>query len=817
MNYRRLIKVCCSFLGLFIGIITVHGQNHHITGRLTDHQEKPVGYAGIAVYKAADSVQVITVTSDSAGYFNLPQLFKGKYWIRASYIGYLDFKSNLFELNESNPLQAFGNIRLMEDSRSLQAVEIKSSRPLIEQRADRMVLNVENSILSTGSTALELLGKAPGVTVDEGGAVSLKGRPGTAVMINGKLTYLSGSQLVNLLKGTSSNTVSRIEIMSNPSSKYDAAGKGGMINIIMKNNVKTGFNGTVSANGGAGRAARFGGGTSLNYRSGKINLFGSYNYFYQNLKSYNENDRLFYGNSNLAQASRSSAQQTTETAKLRSQNFRAGLDLYLDDKNTLGFLVNGGIGKYPSLQHTQNRLYAKPDNALIRDARTLTEGKEKWEDMLYNINYLHRFDDKGQELTLDFDYVNHYSKMDQELNTRYLGTSGTMLRNPSSRIGDVPSSNHIYVARLDYTLPLGATVKLEAGWKGSEVSTENKLAYDTLRNGMYVPDLSASNHFKYKEQIQAAYVNVKESFGKFSIQLGLRAEYTATAGHQLITDSVVKRSYYKFFPSVILNQELNENHKLQLGYSKRIERPGYWDLNPFRVYEDPFSYEEGNPYLNPAIVNAFELGYSLRSKYHTVFSYNRTTDVISSIVGVLDNQNITFLKPQNLATFINYGVSMTGSFDFTGWWSGTQFINLFHNQFKINTINGDSEVLKGTSLSFDSQHNFKLSKNLKAELNGLYRSDEISGIFKTKAYYMISAGAKREFLNGKATLGVLVNDIFKSRKFRQSANFGGVSTQSYLRPDSRSAVLSFSYRFGGDAAAARQRTTGSEELKGRMK
>lgn len=817
MNYGKLIKIYCSFFGLFLGITSVSAQHHRVTGRLVDQQEKPVSYAGIAIYKAIDSVTLLTVLSDSAGHFHMPQLPKGKYWIKASYVGYLDFKSKLFELNADNPVLSFGNIKLIEDGRSLNSVEVKHSRPLIEQRSDRMVLNVENSVLSTGSTALELLGKAPGVTVDESGAVSLKGRPGTAIMINGKLTYLSGNQLVNLLKGTSSNTVSRIEIMANPSSKYDAAGKGGIINIIMKKNVKTGFNGTVSANGGAGRGARAGGGTSLNYRSDRVNVFGSYNYFYQNLKSYNTNDRFFYDAGNPMQISRSSAQLTTETARLRSQNFRAGLDLFLNDKNTLGFLINGGTGKYPSLQNTENKSYSQPGNALLWDARTLTQGKEKWEDMLYNINYLHKYNDKGHELSVDLDYVNHYSKMDQQLDTRYLNSSGSILRDPSSRIGDVPSSNDIYVAKLDYTLPLGTTGKLEAGWKHSEVRTENKLAYDTLKNGAYFPDLSASNHFKYKEQIQAAYVNVKETFGKFSVQLGLRGEYTATAGHQLITDSVVKRSYYKFFPSVVLNQELNENHKFQLGYSKRIERPSYWDLNPFRVYADPFSYEEGNPYLNPAIVHAFELGYSFRSKYHTVFTYNRTSDVISSVVGVLADQNTTFLKPENLATFINYGVSITGSSDFTSWWSATHFVNLFYNQFKIEHTQGHAEVLKGTSLTFDSQHTFKLGKRLKAELNGLYRSNEVSGIFKTKAYYMISAGAKKDFFDGKATLGLLVNDIFKSRRFKQAANFGGVNTYSYLRPDSRTAILSFSYRFGGESAAARQRTTGSEELKGRMK
>lgn len=811
------MKAVLSFLCLSIFSFYAHAQPHQITGRLVDEKEKPVSYAGIYLFKSTDSLKVGTAMTDSLGYFQLNGVPKGSYKVKVSYIGYISYSSHLLDLSGPHQVLSLGKIKLLEDNQLLRTVEIAASRPLIEQRLDKMVMNIENSILSQGSTALELLSKAPGVTIDDSGAISLKGRPGTTVMINGKLTYLSGSQLANLLRGTASNAVSRIEIMANPSARYDAAGKGGIINILLKKNVKTGLNGNISLNGGTGRGARLGGGTDLNYRTEKINVFGNYNYFFQNLKGNTNTDRTFFSDQSAAQIpSRVSRQETTETAKLRSQNFRAGLDVFLNEKNTLGFLINGGVGKYPSLQKTKNILYNAAGNKQIWDARTLTEGKERWEDMLYNVNYLHRFNDKGHELALDMDYVSHFSKMDQQLDTRYIDPSGAILREPGSRRGDLPSSNDIYVAKLDYALPLGSSGKLEAGWKGSYVQTENNLKYDTLKNDMYLPDAGTSNHFKYKEQIQAGYANLKYAFGKFSFQVGLRGEYTFTRGHQITTDSLVSREYFKVFPSVFLNQKLSENHKLQIGYSKRIERPSYWDLNPFRIYIDPFSYEEGNPYLQPAIVNSFELGYSFKSKYHANLTYSRSTDVISNIMGGSATQNMTFLKPENLATFVNYGLSITGSTDFTSWWSGTQFANLFRNEFNVED-RGVGSILKGTSFTFDSQNSFKLATDWKVELNGVYRSKELSGVFRTKGYYMISLGAKKELMQGKASLNLMVNDIFKSAQYRQSANYGGVKTYNYERPDSRSVILSISYRFGSGPSAEKARNTGGQELKNRIK
>ncbi|WP_160717450.1 outer membrane beta-barrel family protein [Chitinophaga solisilvae] len=800
----RWLLLCLLLLTYF----TAQAQQR-IAGRVTDNQGEAVPFAGVLLLHLPDSQRVSTAISDTAGYFQLPAAAKGSYLLKVSSMEHLAYTGPQFTLPEGTALHQLPDVVLTRHQRMLQAVHISGGRPAVEQQMDKTVMRIENSVLAEGSTALELLAKMPGVTVDNSGNVSLKGRPGTLVMINGKPAYLTGNQLANLLRGTASGNISRIEIMTNPSARYDASGKGGIVNIVMKKSTKDDFNGTVSVNGGAGRGARGGGNVSTNYSTGKLNVFGSYNYIFEDLKNDYITLREFENHTFRRE------QTNNETARLRAHDFRAGADVTINARNTIGLQVSGNAGKYPVVQQTQNLLTGLTDHTRLQDARTATTGKENWLDLLYNVSYLHRFNDKGHEVTVDADYVSHYSRMKQQLDTRYHAQDGTPLPAAGSRKGDIPSENNIYVLKTDYALPLGKAGKLEAGWKGSYVKTENNLQYDTLHNHAYEPDHSASNHFIYQEHIQAGYVNLKQTYGKFSIQAGLRGEYTHTRGHQITTDSVATRSYFKLFPSIFLSREFNDHHKLQLSYSRRIERPGYWDLNPFRLYADPFNYEEGNPYLLPAIANTAEMSYTFRSVYHATLTYSRSTDVISNLVGAAQDHTVMYTRPENLASFTNYGLSITAATDFTRWWKGSQFINLFHNTFSAGAAG--KQVFKGGSFTFDSQNTFTISSRWKAELNALFRTSEVSGVFTTKSYYMISAGAQREVLKGKGTIKLLVNDIFRSRRIKEYSLYNNIYTYNDNRFDSRSCMLSFSYRFGSGTQDKGRRSTGSEELKGRLK
>lgn len=779
-----------------LAILQSTGYAQSISGQLHNQQQENIPYVNVSLLRLPDSTNVNRVLSDSAGQFKFTNLPHGSYLVKVSAMGYRPHLSNVIDITPAAAVKLLGSLVLVTKDEQLSSVTITGRKPVIEQQLDRMVMNVEGTVMSEGSSALELLGKSPGVNVNDNGTVSIKGRTGSTIMINGKLTYLSGDQLMNLLRSTSSSDVSRIEIIANPSAKEDAAGNGGIVNIVLKKQVKTGLNGNVSLNGGAGRGARAGGSLSLNYRTDKVNLFGTYNQYYANYENQTYIRRDF--------TSQYSEQFTKVLPKLRSNNFRAGLDWTIDSSNSIGVMVSGGFGKFPTQEPTTNNLYGS--DTLLQKASTLTQGKQRWQDMLYNVNYVHHFNNKGHKISADLDYVYHFDRMDQQLDTRY-----SSLRPASSRVGDIPSTNNIYVAKVDYALPLAHQINIEAGWKGSMVRMENNLVYDTLSDGKYIKDENTSNHFVYKEQIQAGYVNMKKEWKTFTLQVGLRGEYTQTNGEQITLDTTFKRYYFQLFPSLFFSHTTKQDNKWQLGYSRRIQRPTFWDMNPFRVYEDPFSYYEGNAQLQPSLVHAVEAGFSYHSMIHTVLNFSRATNVVSTLIG-LTSDNITYQTPANIGKSTNVGMSITASREFFPWWSSNNVVNLYHNTFEVAAVK-----YQRATFTWNSQHTFLLGKGWKAELNGFYNSGGIDGVITFYSRYQVSTGIQKEVLHNKGNLKLMVNDITRGNVTRYRVDYSDLKMYSRYRPDSRYAVLSFTYRFGKGTVKDNKRSTSGEELKDRLK
>jgi|GEM_PF-23640 len=706
--------------------------------------------------------------------------------------------------------------QIRKDSIFLNSVTITVHKKQIEQDIDKTVLHVENSILAEGNTALELLERAPGVTVDQDGLISLKGKPGVMVMINGKSTYLSPSELSILLKATNSSSISKIEIMTNPSAKYDAAGTGGIINIRMKKNMATGFNGTVSLNGGAGRNARYGSGLNLNYRSNRMNVFGSYDYAYRGETEYLDFVRRFYDSSvATGLADRTSDQYTRTNEPLYTHNFRVGLDYHLNAKSTLGFLINGNIGQYTHDSKTTNRL-TDQNGLLLSDMFTSNYDEQSWENLTYNLNYLYKFSKTGRELSADADFAGNRFTSRLNLNTVTVASAEGQPETNLTRKGYVPAVTDVYLLKVDYIDPLTENLKLESGLKSSFTSSDNNLRYDVLNDGNWEYDSSGSNHFRYEEQIHAGYVNFQAWLGKFSVQVGLRGEYTRTEGHQITTDMLTSRSYFQLFPSVVVNRDLGEDHQFQAAYSRRIERPDYGDLNPFRVFRDPLLFYQGNPLLKPELINSFQLSHSFKSKYTTALSYSRTSDVMTWMNGQIDSLNTTFEMPQNLSSLVNYGISFTASVSVGEWWTATHFANVFHNAYK-GTGDGGGFNRSATSFSLNSQNTFRAGAGYSMELNGFYDGGSVYGISRYRSNYMVSAGVQKLILGKKATLKLLINDIFQSRQFRERTLYGGVDMNTHVDRDSRRAMLSLSYRFGNQNLGKRGRRTGSEDIQNRIK
>jgi outer membrane receptor protein involved in Fe transport len=790
-------------------------QNGKITGQVTSTDGKSLPFASVTLQRE-DGQMFKGTLSDTLGVFAFTAVPNGKYQVKVSIMGFNAHQTKTFLIHAQNHSIDLGRFSLSEDAVLLNSVTIRAEKRLIEQSIDRTVINVENSILSEGNTALELLERAPGVSVSQDGEISLKGRTGVLVMLNGKNTYLSPKELSTLLKGTNSNSISKIEIMGNPSAKYDAAGNAGIINIQMKKNMGTGFNGAVSVNGGAGRKARYGSGINLNYRMAQLNVYGSYDYGYRGETEYLDFVRRFYENGVTGGLwDRRSYQDTKTDEPLHTNNFRVGIDYELNKRNSIGFLLNGNIGKYTHDSKTNNLLLSQSEQ-LLSQMSTTNYDQQNWKNLTYNLNYLRKFAKEGRTLTADADFASNRFTSKLNLNTKTLASADGQPSNDISRKGYVPAVTDVYVAKIDYTDPVNKTIKLETGLKSSFTSSDNNLRYELLNNGSWEYDSNGSNHFKYDEQIHAGYLNFNIDFSSFSVQAGLRAEHTQTEGHQITTDSLIKRNYFQLFPSLFINKPLGENHQLQAAFSRRIERPDYGDLNPFRVFRDPLLFYQGNPFLKPEMITAFQISHSFKSKYTTALSYNRTRNVITWISGQIDALNTTFEMPENLSKLVNYGISFTASTSIFPWWTGTHFANVFRNKYS-GTGSAGSIDTKATSFSFNSQNTFKTGKGYTTELNGLYNGASVYGISRYKRNYMISAGIQKTVLRDKGTLKLTVNDIFQSRQLREVTQYGNIDMNTHIRLDSRRGILSFSYRFGNQSINKKERRTGSEDIMDRVK
>lgn len=786
-----------------------------VSGIVTSANGQTLPFASIALMDKEGQTLKGTLT-DTVGKFQFPAIANGYYQVKISTMGFTPHQSKIFEISVLNQHIQLGKLTLSEDAQLLSTVTISSRKNLIEQGIDRTIINVENSILSEGNTAMELLERAPGVSIDQDGKISLKGRPGVMVMINGKSTYLSPKELSTLLKATNSNSISKIEIMSNPSAKYDAAGNGGIINIQMKKNTLTCFNGTISLNGGAGRNARYGSGLGLNYKTNSINVYGSYDYGYRGETEYLDFVRNFYDSGTAAgQPDRTSTQHTKTNEPLNTNNFRVGIDYQLNDNNVISLLINGNIGKYTHDSKTGN-LLTNNTGMLLSNMSTSNYDKQNWKNLTYNLNYLYKFKKEGREFSADADFASNSFTSNLYLNTLTLASAPNQPKTNISRRGYVPAITDVYLAKIDYTDPISKTIKFETGLKSSATTSDNNLKYDLLNGSNWEYDNNGSNHFKYKEQIHASYFNFNKSFKHFSIQAGLRGEYTNTEGHQITTDSLISRSYFQLFPSVFINKPIGENHQLQLAYSRRIERPDYGELNPFRVFRDPLLYYQGNPFLKPELINTFQLSHNFKNKYTTAINYNQTSDVMTWMNGQIDEINTTYEMPMNLNRLINYGISFTASTIITEWWTGTHFANLYHNEYQ-GTGDGGSFNSNATSFNLNTQNSFRAGNGYTMELNALYEGGSVYGISRYKGNYMVSAGVQKLILNEKATIKLTVNDIFQSRQLKGNTLYGNIDMHSYIGFDSRRAILSFSYRFGNQNLVKKERKMGSEDIQNRVK
>ncbi|AHM61193.1 TonB-dependent receptor plug [Flammeovirgaceae bacterium 311] len=774
-----------------------------LKGKVVDEKNKPLEFATVMLLNVADSALVKGAISDSAGHYSLPQIKEGRYLVAANMMGYEKAWAGPVTV-AAGGTQTVPQLRLQEMVEQMKAVTVVGQKPMVEQHADRMVINVEGSILATGGNALEVLEKSPGVAVDQDGNISLNGKQGVMVMIDGKRTYLSSADIANMLRNMTSDALEQVEIITNPSAKYDAAGNSGIINIKTKKGKNNGTNGSLTLGGGHGRFERANSGLTLNHRQGIVNAFGSYNYGlnrgFQDLSIYrtavDENGLNTFDQNNYM------------PNHWRGHNYKAGVDIFLNKKNTLGVMLNGSFGIWGSNSDNQ-ALHSIAGSGPERMITTLGDIDERYSNNTINLNYQRTFDKPGQELTFDLDYSRYKGRNDNFFDNRFRyfdqrPDSVFLLRSAS------PSDIDIWVAKLDYVLPIGKS-KIEAGAKSSYVYSDNDARIEKQENeSNWVMWDKFTNDFLYQENINAAYANWSGAFGKTTVMAGLRAEHTWYQGESVKNDSTAKNEYLSLFPSLFVQRPLNEKNTLGFSYSRRVDRPSYQDLNPFYYLLDVTTYGKGNPLLQPQFTHQMQLSHTFNQAIVTNLSYSVTDGPMTEI---LETEGLdAFQTKRNLGTLKNWSLNMSIPVPVAKWWNIQNNLSAYHNKYEGQYLEQDLDIEQFTA-SLYMMNNIKLPHNFAAEFSGFYRTPQVWGIVKIQSQYMVNAGIKYSFWDNDASLKLGVNDIFRTMKFAGETIFGENTIRLDNRWDNRRVNLTFNYRFGNKEVkpVGRKRGASSDE------
>jgi hypothetical protein len=655
---------------------------------------------------------------------------------------------------------------------------------------------------------MEVLEKSPGISVDKDGNISLKGKQGVQVFIDGRPTYLSGQDLANMLRNMQSTQIDQLEIMTNPPAKYDAAGNSGIINIKTKKNKQVGYNGSVTAGYGQGVYPKTNESVNMNYRTGKVNIFGNGSYSCRERFQTLNIQRKFIDSASKAVTSNFTQQNNLKNND-KSFNGKIGMDYFVSKKTTLGVVLNGSNSS--SLFSSRGAInIADPNYVLLSQTQAASDNNQAWKNFSSNFNLRQLLDTTGAEITADLDYIKYNSANSQQVTNRYFNASGATLPGsvPDTLLGNLPQDIEIYSFKADYLKPLKNGARFEAGIKSSFVKTDNNAGYDSLKNNSLVHDFGRSNHFVYNENINAAYVNYSRPLGKkLSGQFGLRMEHTHSTGNQITTAIIFKKDYVQLFPTVYLQYQPNSKNSYVLNYGKRISRPDYADLNPFVTFLDRYTYEQGNPNLQPQFSHNIELSHTYNNFLTTTLNYTKTTNIIQDVLEQNTAKNESYIKKTNIANQRQYGVSVNAFFALAKWWSNNIYVNVYNNQFS-GIVNGDPVTIGATTGMFNITEQFKFNKGWGAELSGFGRTEGVEGIFKISAFSTMNLGVSKQMMKNKGSLRLSIRDVLWSQRISGESKYSNIDAKFQQFGESRVINVSFTYRFSKGKVGNTQRKRG---------
>ena len=801
-------------LAFVVALTSTNAQT--INGLIQQKNGQPAEFATVTIHKSQDSTLVKGALTGEDGRFEIRDVTAGQYFLKTNAVGMGAASTPVFDYDGGN--KTLEPLTIAEAANELAQVTVTARRPPIEVKADKTVLNVEGTVNSTGLNALELLRKAPGVVVDNNENINVKGKNAVKLMIDGREVPLDGKDLSALLKGTQAADIANIEIISNPSAKYDAAGNAGIINIRLKKNKALGTNGNFGLEGIYGETLKGGANVSLNNRSKKVNVFGNANV--------HRGDWHNYQNFNREQNDHFYTQESKELYENRYLGYRAGADWYLNSKHTVGVLVNGSVN--PNVWSTKGFTNIGRLNnggqidTLLRATNTVDSKRNN-----LNANFNYRFaDTSGHSLNFDFDYGTFdIEGSSYQPNMYFSADGGELLREKIYR-NHTPTLIDIITVKSDYEQRLFKGT-LGLGVKVSDVTTDNTFDFFNVVNGEAQLDENVSNRFIYEERTSAAYVNYNRMFGKkLNVQAGLRMENTDYEGQLLSAkkDTVNTNNYTELFPSAAITYTINKKLGVNATYSRRIDRPSYQDLNPFENKLDELTFQRGNPMLRPQFTNSFEISPTYQGYPIMTLGYSHTKDVFTQVLKTdVRDTRATFITNENLADQKNYTLSLNAPTPIAKWWEGFVSLTGYRSHFKadFSTPETPNFIVDQSYTAFNaySEQTVKLPKGFSIQLSGWYNSRAFWGTLRSKPQGAMDFGIQKKLFDGKGDLRLRFGDIL------HTAGWGGenlftpnLRMTASGRWESRTVTLNFSYRFGSsEVKEARQRKTGLEDEKNRVK
>lgn len=798
----------CSILFLPISSVVI-GQ---VKGKILDASGKPLPFCQVGLVNAKDTSLIKVGSTDDAGKFAIEIKDNGGFRVMASYVGCKTFYSSIFTITSENRNYDVGIITMEPDSKTLKNVEVVAQKPFMEYKSDRTVYNIENSIVAAGNNALEVLKKLPGITVDNNDNITANGQSGVIITIDGRTLYMSAEDAGNYLRSLDASQIEKIEIITNPSAKYDASGST-IINIVRKKNKNSGLNTELTSGYSQGIYGRWNEGVNLNYGAKKWSLFANYGYSYgESYSNYGGTTR--FGTNNEVQSIFVDSNQRRQISQVNNGRFEA--DFMPDKKQTIGFVFEGmqntgTVDKnFPSKMYGGNSIL---DSSLTMQAhRTYTKVN-----LSYGLTYDFKIDSTGKDLSATFDYVtytSHFSELDV---TSYYDSLGEVSRPATLLQYALPANINIWAAKIDYEQPVGKNGTFEGGLKGSYVSTNNNAQYWNVVNGTDIVDTTFTNDFTYTEYIYAGYMSYAQKLGRrFYFKFGLRGEETQDKGVQLIHDTTFTHNYFSLFPNGLITYKLDTSNTLKLSYRRRIWRPDYQDLNPFVFFNNPYSYYKGNPNLQPQISNAFYVAEQFKQLFTVSIGDEYWTNIINEDVVQNNVTDVSYTIPTNFKTYNNAYGMIESTIPVKKWFTSMNTL-LFMQQEYQGAIQNVEFTTTGFSWNFNSVNMLTLSKNWSGEVDFNYESKSIAGEEVNSAVYTFDAGLKWRFAKDRGTITLNCSDIFFSDRSFTTENFQSENFQNYWYWDSRRLRLTLNWKLGKSEHDRIQKDKAADEEMNRVK